>query len=142
MFLIDTSRNGQPVYDPIVNQSLDNYLINDLKLKGHGLIMYINDPAVIVGVNQNIFAEVNVPYLLENNIKLVRRTAAVEQFTTIVATWCLKTSLLGILRMALNGAITVCLLNQFLMLFTKWVPPKQRYVGRVTWLLIITNSPG
>lgn len=75
MFLIDTSRNGQPVYDPIVNQSLDNYLINDLKLKGHGLIMYINDPAVIVGVNQNIFAEVNVPYLLENNIKLVRRTA-------------------------------------------------------------------
>ena len=38
MFFIDTSRNGQPVHDAIVNQSLDNYLINDLRLKGHGLI--------------------------------------------------------------------------------------------------------
>lgn len=75
MFLIDTSRDGQPVYDPIVNQSLDNYLINDLKLPGHGLIMYINEPSVIVGVNQNVFAEVNVPYLRENNIALVRRTS-------------------------------------------------------------------
>lgn len=75
MFLIDTSRNGKPVYDPIVNQSLDNYLINDLKLPGHGLIMYINEPSVIVGVNQNIFAEVNVPYLRENDIKLVRRSS-------------------------------------------------------------------
>jgi len=75
MFLIDTSRDGKPVYDPIVNQSLDNYLINDLKLPGHGLIMYINEPSVIVGVNQNVFAEVNVPYLAENNIALVRRTS-------------------------------------------------------------------
>lgn len=75
MFLIDTSRDGKPVYDPIVNQSLDNYLINDLKLPGHGLIMYINQPSVIVGVNQNVFAEVNVPYLRENNIALVRRTS-------------------------------------------------------------------
>lgn len=75
MFLIDTSRNGQPVYDPIVNQSLDNYLINDLKLPGHGLIMYINAPSVIVGVNQNVFAEVNVPYLRENKIELVRRSS-------------------------------------------------------------------
>ncbi len=75
MFLIDTSRDGKPIYDPIVNQSLDNYLINDLKLPGHGLIMYINDPSVIVGVNQNIFAEVNVPYLRENNVALVRRSS-------------------------------------------------------------------
>ncbi|MDU3492358.1 MAG: lipoate--protein ligase family protein, partial [Limosilactobacillus fermentum] len=49
MFLIDTSRNGQPVYNALVNQSLDAYLINDLHLEGHGLICYINDPAVIIG---------------------------------------------------------------------------------------------
>ena len=61
MFLIDTSRHGKPVYDPIVNQSLDNYLINDLRLPGHGLIMYINDPAVIIGRFQNAYAEVNLP---------------------------------------------------------------------------------
>lgn len=75
MFFIDTSRNGKPVYDPIVNQSLDNYLVNDLKLPGHGLIMYVNQPAVIVGVNQNAYAEVNMPYLKEKGIKLVRRTS-------------------------------------------------------------------
>lgn len=75
MFLIDTSRDGKPVYDPVVNQSLDNYLINDLKLPGHGLMVYINEPSVIVGVNQNVFAEVNVPYLREHNIALVRRTS-------------------------------------------------------------------
>lgn len=74
MFFIDTSRNGRPVYDPIINQSLDNYLINDLRLKGHGLIMYINSPCVIIGANQNAYAEVNLPYLKENNIQLVRRT--------------------------------------------------------------------
>ena len=75
MFFIDTSRHGQPVYDPVVNQSLDNYLVNDLKLPGHGLIMYVNQPAVIVGVNQNAYAEVNMPYLKEKGIKLVRRTS-------------------------------------------------------------------
>lgn len=75
MFLIDTSRHGEPVYDPIVNQSLDNYLINDLRLPGHGLIMYINDPAVIIGRFQNAYAEVNLPYLKEQGIKLVRRSS-------------------------------------------------------------------
>lgn len=75
MFFIDTSRDGKPVYNAIVNQSLDNYLVNDLKLAGHGLIMYINNPSVIVGVNQNAYAEVNFPYLKENNLQLVRRTS-------------------------------------------------------------------
>lgn len=75
MFFIDTSRNGKPVYDPIVNQSLDNYLVNDLRLPGHGLIMYVNQPAVIIGVNQNAYAEVNMPYLKQKGIKLVRRTS-------------------------------------------------------------------
>lgn len=75
MFFIDTSRNGKPVYDPIVNQSLDNYLVNDLRLPGHGLIVYINQPAVIVGVNQNAYSEVDLNYLEQHHIKLVRRTS-------------------------------------------------------------------
>lgn len=75
MFLIDTSRNGKPVHDAIVNQSLDNYLINDLRLKGHGLICYINQPSVIIGVNQNAYAEINLPYLKKHNIELVRRSS-------------------------------------------------------------------
>ena len=75
MFFIDTSRNGKPVHDAIVNQSLDNYLINDLRLKGHGLICYINQPSVIIGVNQNAYAEIDLPYLKKHNIELVRRSS-------------------------------------------------------------------
>jgi len=75
MFFIDTSRNGKPVYNAIVNQSLDNYLVNDLRLPGHGMILYINNPSVIVGVNQNAYAEVNFPYLKQHKLQLVRRTS-------------------------------------------------------------------
>ena len=75
MFFIDTSRNGQPVHDALVNQSLDNYLINDLRLKGHGLICYINQPSVIIGVNQNAYAEIDLPYLKQHQIELVRRSS-------------------------------------------------------------------
>lgn len=75
MFLIDTNRQGQVVTDAIVNQSIDNYLVNDLKLPGHGLMMYVNQPAVIVGINQNVQAEVNFPYLAANGVQLVRRTS-------------------------------------------------------------------
>ncbi|MFC6290801.1 lipoate--protein ligase family protein [Levilactobacillus angrenensis] len=75
MFLIDTSRNGQVVTDAIVNQSIDNYLVNDLKLPGHGLMMYVNQPAVIVGINQTVGAEVDLHYLEQHQVQLVRRTS-------------------------------------------------------------------
>lgn len=75
MYLVDSSRNGKPVYDARVNQSLDNYFVNDLKLPGHGLLFYVNQPSVIIGRNQNVWAEVNIDYLHEHNIQLVRRTS-------------------------------------------------------------------
>jgi len=75
MFLIDTNRNGKVVTDAIVNQSIDNYLVNDLKLPGHGLMMYVNRPAVIVGINQTVGAEVDFHYLEQNHVQLVRRTS-------------------------------------------------------------------
>ncbi|EHL98525.1 lipoyltransferase and lipoate-protein ligase [Lentilactobacillus parafarraginis F0439] len=75
MYLIDISRNGQPSYDARVNQSLDNYFVNDLKLPGHGLMFYVNQPSVIIGRNQNVWAEVDIDYLHEHNIQLVRRTS-------------------------------------------------------------------
>lgn len=75
MFLIDTSRQGQVVTDAVVNQSIDNYLVNDLKLPGHGLMMYVNQPAVIVGINQTVAAEVDFHYLAAHHVQLVRRTS-------------------------------------------------------------------
>lgn len=75
MYLIDISRNGKPSYDARVNQSLDNYFVNDLKLPGHGFMFYINQPSVIIGRNQNVWAEVDIDYLHEHDIELVRRTS-------------------------------------------------------------------
>lgn len=75
MFLIDITPHNHNCYDPIVNQSIDNYLINDLKLPGHGLICYINRPSVIIGSAQNAFSEVDLNYLEQNNVSLVRRTS-------------------------------------------------------------------
>ncbi|MDO4680348.1 MAG: lipoate--protein ligase [Aerococcus sp.] len=77
MFLIDihTNRPKFSPYDPIVNQSLDNYLMNDLALEGRGFIVYINAPSVIIGRNQNAYDEVNLKYLEDNNITLVRRSS-------------------------------------------------------------------
>lgn len=78
MFLIDIHTNRPAEYspyDPIVNQSLDNYLMNDLALEGRGFILYINAPSVIIGRNQNAYDEVNLKYLQDNDITLVRRSS-------------------------------------------------------------------
>ncbi|GAY73571.1 lipoate-protein ligase A [Lentilactobacillus kosonis] len=37
--------------------------------------MYINQPSVIIGKNQNVWAEVNVDYIRQHDIQLVRRTS-------------------------------------------------------------------
>ena len=75
MYLIDTQRDGKEIFDARVNQSLDNYFVNEKKLPGHGFMMYINQPSVIIGKNQNVWAEVNTDYLREHDIQLVRRTS-------------------------------------------------------------------
>ncbi len=75
MFLIDITPPKNDVHDPILNQSIDNYLINNSKFHGHGLICYINRPSVIIGSAQNAFAEVDLNYLAKNDVSLVRRTS-------------------------------------------------------------------
>ncbi len=75
MYYIDMRRKGKVVYDAVINQSLDNYFANDLRLPGHGFMLYQNQPSVIIGKYQNAWAEVDMKYLREHNIQLVRRTS-------------------------------------------------------------------
>ena len=138
MFFIDTSKNKKPVYNAIVNQSLDNYLVNDLKLKGHGLIMYINNPSVIVGVNQNAYAEVNFPYLKEKNIQLVRRTSGGGAVYHDYGNMILKILLL---ETTITLVITNSSLNLLLMLYMTWEPLVLKCVVEMTSLLMVRNSP-
>jgi len=58
--------------DPYYNMAFDEYVLE------HGpsepvFYLWRNSPAVIIGLNQNPYAEVNLPYLQEHGIALVRR---------------------------------------------------------------------
>ena len=57
--------------DPYVNLATEEYLLR--QTAGYWLYLWRNDPAVIVGVNQNAVEEVNLDYTAANGIKIVRR---------------------------------------------------------------------
>lgn len=62
------SHNNHNAY---FNIASDEYLLK--KKDGFYVYLWINEPAVIVGVNQNTLKEVNLSYARENNIRVVRR---------------------------------------------------------------------
>lgn len=59
--------------DPYYNMAFDEYALQQLSLEEPLFFLWQNSPAVIIGLNQNAYAEVNLDYLKENNIALVRR---------------------------------------------------------------------
>ncbi len=59
------------IHDAYFNLASEEYL---LKQKGgYYVYIWINDPSVIVGINQNTLLEVNLPIAEKNHIKVVRR---------------------------------------------------------------------
>ena len=59
--------------NPYFNMAFDEYALQELSLEEPLFYLWQNRPAVIVGLNQNAYAEVNLDYLQSNNIALVRR---------------------------------------------------------------------
>lgn len=67
MLIIDSASN-----DPYFNIALEEYLL--YKYPSEVIfLLYINAPSIIVGKFQNTLAEVNLEYLKEHKIKVVRR---------------------------------------------------------------------
>lgn len=64
---------GQQTSDPFHNSALEEYCLRHLPLDEPIFLMYVNDTAVIIGRNQNIFEETDPDYLERNGIQLVRR---------------------------------------------------------------------
>ena len=58
-------------HDAYFNIASEEYLLKHTD--GFYFYLWINDPAVIVGTNQNAIEEVNLSYTQENGIKVVRR---------------------------------------------------------------------
>ena len=59
--------------DPRINLAVEEYALNHLDPSQDYAILWQNEPAVIVGRNQNTVAEVNAPFIKEKGIHVVRR---------------------------------------------------------------------
>ena len=59
--------------DPCFNMAFDEYALQQLSLDDPLFFLWQNRPAVIIGLNQNAYAEVDLDYLKRNGIALVRR---------------------------------------------------------------------
>lgn len=67
MLLIKSASN-----DPVYNSELEKKYLAE-HLAQDVLLFYINRPSVIVGRNQLIEAEVNIPYCLQHGIEIIKR---------------------------------------------------------------------
>ena len=59
--------------NPYYNMAFDEYCLESLSINEPVFYLWQNRPAVIVGFNQEVNTEVNLDYLKENGIDLVRR---------------------------------------------------------------------
>lgn len=69
MFFID---NGG-ITDPRLNLAFEEYCLRNLDPQYDYLLLYINEPAVIIGRSQNTFQEVDHEFVRQKGIHVVRR---------------------------------------------------------------------
>lgn len=58
---------------PQFNLALEEYVFENLTEFGDIFLLWINEPTIVVGKNQNTIEEINLDYIKENNINVVRR---------------------------------------------------------------------
>ncbi len=59
--------------DPYLNMAFDEMCLQEPPVERPFFYLWQDSPSVIIGLNQNAFAEVNIPYLQQKGIALVRR---------------------------------------------------------------------
>lgn len=59
--------------NPFLNLALEEYALRNFSTDTDYLLFYINGPSIIIGRNQNTLEEINLSYVTENDIKVVRR---------------------------------------------------------------------
>lgn len=64
---------NEPNKDPRVNLAIEEYLIRNVAPRDEILMFYINQPSIIIGRNQITVQEINVDYVEEHGIIVVRR---------------------------------------------------------------------
>lgn len=69
--------------DPHYNLALEEYIFKNLDINEDYVILWINEPSIIVGKNQNTIEEINMDFVRKNNINVVRRITEEERYITI-----------------------------------------------------------
>lgn len=60
--------------DPCYNLAFEEYVFKNLPLEDGGyVLLWRNEPSIIIGKNQNAIEEINMEFVKENNIHVVRR---------------------------------------------------------------------
>lgn len=62
-----------PSNDPYFNMAVEDYLVHTPDIDEDIFMLWQNRPTVVVGRHQNSSAEINLPFVRENNIAVVRR---------------------------------------------------------------------
>ena len=57
--------------NPYLNLAFEEYLLKHCE--DEYFLLWQNEPTVVIGKNQNVFAEVNISYVKEKGIKIARR---------------------------------------------------------------------
>lgn len=61
------------ITDPRINLAIEEWALKNLDPEETYLLFYINEPSIIIGKNQNTFEEINLDYVNDNNLHVVRR---------------------------------------------------------------------
>lgn len=65
--------DNQGITDPSVNLAIEEYILKHLPMDDSYLLFYINRPSIIIGKHQNTIEEINIEYVQDNNVQVVRR---------------------------------------------------------------------
>ncbi len=65
--------DNEGITDPRWNLAIEEYALRTLDPRYRYVLFYVNQPSIIIGRNQNTFAEVNEEYVRERGIHVVRR---------------------------------------------------------------------
>lgn len=66
---------NEGITNPKLNLALEEYALRNFSAENDYLLFYINEPSIIIGRNQNTLEEINLKYVEENNIHIVRRVS-------------------------------------------------------------------
>lgn len=70
MILIENTNTN----DPYFNLAMEEFLVRNLECGEEDyLLLYVNEPSIVLGKNQSIYKEVNFEYLRNGQLKLARR---------------------------------------------------------------------